>query len=57
MKRINNRMLDLTTTRDGRVVSTEHCTVSTNGKTTRCDIRAVDAQGKRVRLLLLSDKQ
>jgi hypothetical protein len=57
MKRISDSAFDLITTRDGKVVSTNHVTLSADGKTMRGDIKGIDAQGKPVQGLELWDKQ
>jgi hypothetical protein len=57
LKRISGRTVDFITTRDGKVVLTRRVTVSANGKTMRTDEKGVDAQGKPVQALYLSDKQ
>jgi hypothetical protein len=56
-KRINDRTVDLITTRDGKAVSTNHVTVSANGKTMRGDEKGVDAQGKPIQGFAVWDKQ
>ena len=53
-KRINDRAADLITTHGGNVILTRHCTVT---KTMRCDDKGVDAPGKPIQGVLLSDKQ
>jgi hypothetical protein len=55
MNRINDTAFDLITTRDGKVVSTNHIKVS--GKTLRAAIQETDAQGKPVQGSEVWDKQ
>jgi hypothetical protein len=54
-KRITDSTGDFITTRDGKVMSTGHWTVS--GKTLRGEIKAIDAQGKPVQGSEVWDKQ
>jgi hypothetical protein len=57
MKRIDDSTRDVIVTRDGQVVSTERCTVSTDGKTMQWDQKSIDEQGTPVQGLMLWDKQ
>jgi len=56
-KRINDRTVDFITTRDGKEVSTNHVTVSPDGKTMRLSVKGMDAQGKPVQSVLVFERQ
>ena len=57
MKKINDSTMDLTYTRDAKVILTQHVTVIGNGKGLRVSITGVDAQGKPVQGMELWDNQ
>jgi hypothetical protein len=56
-KRINDRTVELVTSRDGKEVSTTHVTVSSDGKTMRLATSGVDAQSKPVHSRAVYEKQ
>jgi hypothetical protein len=55
--RINERTVEFTTMRDGKEVTTQHVTVSPNGKTLRNAVKGTDAQGKPVQAVNVFQKQ
>jgi hypothetical protein len=57
VKRTNDSTLDFIRKRDGKVVSTNHVTVSANGKMMLINEKSVDAQGKPVHGRYRLDKQ
>jgi hypothetical protein len=57
MKRINDNTIEIVTTRDKKVVASNRITVEANGKTMRDEENGVDAQGKAIQALYVSDKQ
>jgi hypothetical protein len=57
VNRPNDSTLEFVRTRDRKVVTTNHVTVSANGKTMLVDEKGVDAQGKPVQSLYVLDKQ
>ena len=56
-KRINDRAVDFITTNNGKVVSTNHVTVSANGKTMQLNAEGVNAQGQPVQSMIVYQKQ
>ncbi|MGD1098520.1 MAG: hypothetical protein ABSB35_41890 [Bryobacteraceae bacterium] len=56
-KRIDDRTVDLITTRDGKVVSTNHAVISADNKIMRLSVKGVDAQGKPVQSLAVFERQ
>jgi hypothetical protein len=57
VNRTNDSTLEFIRRRDGKVVATNHVTVSADGKTMLVDEKGVDAQGKPVQGLYVLDKQ
>lgn len=56
-KRIDERNVDATTTRDRQVVATGHVTVSSDGKTMRQVSKGTDPQGKSYERVIVFEKQ
>jgi hypothetical protein len=57
VKRINDSTLEFIRSRDGKVIATNHVTLSADGKMMRIDSRSVDAQGQPVQVLYVLDRQ
>jgi hypothetical protein len=57
VNRTNDSTLEFIRSRDGKVVTTNHVTVSANGKMMLVDEKGVDAQGNPVHALYVFDKQ
>ncbi len=56
-KRIDERTIDIITTRDGKVVGTSHVTVSSDGKTMRQEVKGTDPQAKSYERVIVFEKQ
>jgi hypothetical protein len=56
-KRINDRTLELTVKKDGKVTATGRVAVSADGKTRTVTISGTDAKGKKVKNTAVYDKQ
>jgi hypothetical protein len=56
-KKIDDRTLDMTMSRNGKVIRSNHATVSADGKTVREVVKGVDAQGKPEESLFVFDRQ
>ena len=56
-KRLNERAVDMILSQGDKVVSTNHVTVSPDGKTMRLSITGVNAQGQPVKSVLLYNRQ
>jgi hypothetical protein len=56
-KRFDQRTMEMVTVRDGKEVSTQRNTVSTDGRTLRAAGKGVDAQGRPVESLFVWEKR
>lgn len=56
-KRIDKRTVEIVTTRDGKEVSRQHTTISSDGKTLRNLVKGVNAKGESYQNEFVFDKQ
>jgi hypothetical protein len=56
-KKINDRTLELTNKKDGKVTTTGHITISADGKTRTLKVGGTAPDGKRISYVALYDKQ
>jgi hypothetical protein len=55
-RRVSHRMVDFIATQDGKVISTNHATVSPGGEVLRFDAKGVDERGKRFHSVTVFEK-
>jgi hypothetical protein len=56
-KRVNALTVDFTNTREGKVVGTNHVTISKDGKTMTLHVKGTDAKGSPVESTIVFDRQ
>lgn len=56
-KQIGHRTLELTSKKDGKIVSTGRAVVSADGKTRTVDIKGTTSDGKKISYIAVYDKQ
>jgi hypothetical protein len=57
VKQVNDRTLDVTSKKDGKVVLTAHVVLSTDGKSRTVTTHMTDAKGKKITSTAVFDKQ
>ena len=57
MKQINDRTFHVTSKKDGKLVLTAHVVLSADGKSRTVTVNGTDAQGKKYKSVVVSDKQ
>ena len=57
VKQINDRTFHVTSKKDGKLVLTAHVVLSADGKSRTVTVNGTDAQGKKYKSVVVSDKQ